>query len=70
MTHRLIGKEIAKKRKKVGISQIDFASKIGLSLAQVKFVEGGRKKIDITLMKKIKEVIGEFETPSDKQNAA
>ena len=59
MTPRHIGAQVKKIRKSKGIKQNDLALKIGLSTAQVKYIEDGRKKIDDDLLGKLEETLGE-----------
>lgn len=59
MTPRYIGVQVKKIRRSKGIKQNDLAMKIGLSTAQVKYIEDGRKMIDDDLLKKIEQALGE-----------
>lgn len=59
MTPRYIGVQVKKIRRAKGIKQNDLAIKIGLSTAQVKYIEDGRKMIDDDLLEKIEQALGE-----------
>lgn len=59
MTPRHIGVQVKKIRRSKGIKQNDLAIKIGLSTAQVKYIEDGRKMIDDDLLEKIEQALGE-----------
>lgn len=59
MTPRYIGVQVKKIRRSKGIKQNDLAIKIGLSTAQVKYIEDGRKMIDDDLLEKIEQALGE-----------
>lgn len=61
MTHRSIGKEIAKKRKSLGLTQIVFASQINITLDALKKLEHGGKKISSALLTRIEKVLGPLE---------
>lgn len=59
MTPRYVGVQVKKIRKSKGIKQNDLAMKIGLSTAQVKYIEDGRKMIDDALLEKLEQALGE-----------
>lgn len=59
MTPKYIGTQVKKIRRLKGIKQNDLAMKIGLSTAQVKYIEDGRKIIDDDLLEKIELALGE-----------
>lgn len=57
MTHRYFGTQVKKIRKSKGIKQNELAIKIGLSTAQVKYIEDGRKMIDDDLLAKLEDAL-------------
>lgn len=53
MTHRYFGAQVKKLRKSKKMKQEELAQKIGLSVAQVKYIEDGRKEVDSELLAKL-----------------
>jgi len=58
MTPKSIGSAIKKARKIAGIKQISLASQIQMTVAQVKFLESGRKNIDSNTLQAIESIVG------------
>lgn len=58
MTHRDFGAQVKKLRKLKKIKQEELAQKIGLSVAQIKYIEDGRKEVDSVLLAKLEDALG------------
>lgn len=57
MTHRDFGAQVKKLRKSKKIKQEELAQKIGLSVAQIKYIEDGRKEVDSVLLAKLEDAL-------------
>lgn len=57
MTHRSFGAQVKKLRKSKKMKLLELGNKIGLSVAQVKFLEDGRKEVDDDLLAKLEDAL-------------
>ena len=65
MTPKSVGIAIKKARKIKGIKQNSLASQIQMTIAQMKFIESGRKNIDQDTLQTIESIVGPLHVHSN-----
>lgn len=55
---RLIGRRIHEIRQESGLSQMDLAEKIGMSVSYVSMIENGRRRVSLNALIRIANILG------------